>query len=140
MLLRSLILPSRESPFFDAVGRPSSASASSAAPTTASIRVLQAAPTLLPLAVSARVLPSFAACEATLRSKGISTSTLRSIDCSKSLRLLSGAPGWTRLATTSTRDCGALVLSQVRVRIESRADARVTDRTGDVRGRQEFVQ
>src|SRR3546814_7769855 len=38
MLLRSLILLSRESPFFDAVGRPSSASASSAAPTTASIR------------------------------------------------------------------------------------------------------
>src|SRR5690606_29462128 len=86
MFLRSPIFPSRESPFL----RLPSSSSASAAPSTSFTIAVQAAPTLLPLAASASVLPSLAAWEAALRSKGTSTSMARSIDCSKSLRLISG--------------------------------------------------
>jgi hypothetical protein len=48
-----------------------------------------------------------------LGSNGMTMSTLRSIDCSKSLRLISCAPpDGTRLATTITLACGALAFSQ----------------------------
>src|SRR5262245_38555190 len=54
---------------------------------------------ILPVAISAIGLPSFAACAATLRSSGKTMSTSRSIDCSKSFLLISSAPPvGTRLA------------------------------------------
>ncbi|HXE38871.1 MAG TPA: hypothetical protein VN639_10370, partial [Azonexus sp.] len=69
--------------------------------------------------------PSLAAWAATFGSKGRAMSTLRSIECSKSLRLTSWTAACTRLATTITRACGALALSQERMRIASRAEDRV---------------
>ena len=65
-----------------------------------------------------------------LPSNGKTMSTLRSIDCSKSLRLISSAPpDGTRLATTMTLVCGALDLSQARMRIVSRVAASVSSAT-----------
>ncbi len=55
---------------------------------------------------------------------------LRSIDCSKSLRLISARrPRGTLLATTITLACGALDLSQERMRMVSRVAASVSSVT-----------
>ena len=71
---------------------------------------------ILPLATSAIGLPSLAAWAASLASNGKTMSTGRSIDCSKSLRLISSAPpDGHALATTTTLVCGAFDLSQARI-------------------------
>ncbi len=60
---------------------------------------------------------------ASLASKGSRKSILRSIEPSKSLRLISiTAACWILLATTITWVCGAFDLNQLRMRIASRAD------------------
>ena len=84
----------------------------------------------LPLAISAIGLPSFAAWAAALASAGETMSMLRSIDCSKSfLEISSAPPEGTRFDTTMTLVCGALVLSQARMRIVSRVAASVSSLT-----------
>src|SRR6185369_9782259 len=64
-------------------------------------------PVSLPPATSAIGLPSLAAWAAAFGSYGKTMSTFRSIDCSKSLRVISSAPpAGTPLAMTMTLVCG----------------------------------
>jgi len=85
---------------------------------------------IFPLATSAIGLPSLADWAASLPSHGKTMSTGRSIDCSKSLRLISSAPpDGTRLVTTITLVWGAFDLSQARMRMVSRVAASVSSET-----------
>src|SRR5919107_1481563 len=98
-----------------AAGVASTAAPSSLALLSTIVDRLLNGPVILPPATSAIGLPSLAAWAASLASYGNTMSTGRSIDCSKSLRLISSAPpDGTPFATTTTLVWGAFDLSQAR--------------------------
>src|SRR5688572_7403374 len=122
-----LILPSSEPPAGLAVTSPSSSDAA-----CSSVRVSSCSSgcdSFDDLVALASGWPSLAACIAALASSGMTMSILRSIECSKSLRLTSWTFDITLLATTMTRAWPALALSQESRRIASRVAARVKSTT-----------